>query len=78
MDHDQFHTTDIGLAAALVSCGNSIADVIFSDQKITHFVFDPSGQIKEDVERYWNDTLTVHARTMFEMLKAFEKPARNE
>lgn len=62
-------TTDLGLAAALVTNGYKLEELDKSDRKRVRFVFESSYEIDQAEIAYWNDTLVVSGRMMMESVK---------
>lgn len=61
---------DLGVAAALVTCGFEIADMnrdIISSR--TYFIFQETAALDETVNSYYADTLQVNARKFFDNTK---------
>lgn len=73
---EESHTADIrdlGLVAALVTCGFEIVFTHRDDKGRVHFVFEESISLDRTVEDYYADNLQVKARKFFDntkMLKA--------
>ena len=60
---------DLGLAAALVSCGFFMCDARKDETGRTHFVFIETAQLSRAVNDYWADMLNVKARKYFDDVK---------
>ena len=73
---EESHTVDIrdlGLVAALVTCGFEIVFTHRDDKGRVHFVFEETIDLDRTVEDYYADNLQVKARKFFDntkMLKA--------
>jgi hypothetical protein len=67
--NEQFITFDIGLAAALVTLGYTLFDVDKTNPKKSQFIFKRDEQIDKMVNKYWDNTLTLHARSLVDNLK---------
>jgi hypothetical protein len=64
---------DLGLVAALVTCGFEIVFTHRDDKDRVHFVFEETIALDRTVEDYYADSLQVKARKFFDntkMLKA--------
>lgn len=64
---------DLGLVAALVTCGFEIIFTHRDDKGRVHFVFEETVALDRTVEDYYADSLQVKARKFFDntkMLKA--------
>ena len=64
---------DLGLAAALVSCGHDIRGTSRDINGRFYFIFHDGSDLGRDTRAYWADTLQVKARKFFDntkMLKA--------
>ncbi len=60
---------DLGLAAALVSCGFVMSDTQRDQTGRTHFLFAETNELDHAVNDYWADTLDVKARKYFDDIK---------
>ncbi|RYX79154.1 hypothetical protein EON76_00300 [bacterium] len=60
---------DLGVAAALVTCGFEIEDMNRDANGRTHFVFQETAVLTEVVNGYYADTLQVKARKFFDNTK---------
>lgn len=60
---------DLGLAAALVSCGNEMCDTHRDVSGRAYFVFIQTEALNRDVNDYWADALKVKARKYFDDIK---------
>jgi hypothetical protein len=69
---------DLGLAAALVSCGNEVLDTYKVIDGPTYFVFIQSKQLEVATNAYWADTLKVNARRYFDNLKMLKSRIYSE
>lgn len=68
--HQQITTiTDLGLAAALVSCGYEIQQVSRDVDNRAYFIFNQSEQLGLATLEYWGNSLNVKARTYFDNTK---------
>lgn len=65
----QFITYDLGLASALVSLGYNLLDVDKSSYKKSKFVFKRDEHIEKMVNDYWDDILTLPARSLLDNQK---------
>ncbi len=66
---EKFITFDIGLASALVTLGYTLFDVDKTNPKKSQFIFKRDEQIDKMVKKYWDNTLTLHARSLVDNLK---------
>lgn len=60
---------DLGLAAALVSCGFEISQTCWDQSGRAYFIFTETDGIKRTVDDYWSDTLVVRARKLSDNIK---------
>ena len=67
--HDQFITYDIGLASVLVSLGYTLWDIDKSTPKKSQFIFKRDEHIDQMVDEYWDGSLSVPARGLFDNMK---------
>ena len=66
---EQFITYDLGLAASLVSLGYTLWDIEKTDPKKSQFIFKRDEQIDKMIGQYWDGTLSLDARTLFDNQK---------
>lgn len=66
---EQFITYDIGLASALVTLGYTLVDVDKTNPRKSQFIFHRDEQIDKIVNKYWDNTLTLPARSLIDNLK---------
>ena len=66
---EEFITYDIGLAAALVTLGYALWDIDKSNPKKSQFIFKRDEHIDKMVNQYWDDKLTLPARSLLDNLK---------
>lgn len=64
-----FITYDIGLAASLVTLGYKLIDVDKSNPRKSQFMFNRDEQTEKMVNKYWDDSLTLPARSFVDNLK---------
>lgn len=64
-----FITYDIGLAASLVTLGYSLLDVDKSNPRKSQFMFNRDEHTEKMVNNYWDDSLTLPARSLIDNLK---------
>jgi len=69
MDTSNYSVRDLGLAAALVSAGYTIANTEHEPSGRVYFVFTPSDLLTETINLYWSNQLTVLARTYNDNIK---------
>lgn len=60
---------DLGLGAALVSCGFELRATERDESGRTHFVFIKTDELEGAVSDYWSDTLRVNARKYSDNIK---------
>lgn len=60
---------DLGVAAALVTCGFEITDTRRDTNGRTYFIFQETAALDETVNGYYADTLQVKARKFFDNTK---------
>ena len=69
---EESHTTsirDLGLVAALVTCGFEIVFTHRNDKGRVYFVFEETVALAQTVEDYYADNLQVKARKFFDNTK---------
>lgn len=69
---EESHTTsirDLGVVAALVTCGFEIVFTHRDDKGRVHFVFEETVDLDRAVEAYYADNLQVKARKFFDNTK---------
>lgn len=62
-------THDLGLAAALVSCGFELRATNRDKNGRFYFAFRQTDELSQAINAYWADTLTVRARTLNDNIK---------
>lgn len=62
-------THDLGLAAALVSCGFKLRATNRDINGRFYFAFRQTSNLTEAIDEYWADTLNVRARTYNDNIK---------
>lgn len=67
--NEQFITYDIGLASALVTLGYTLWDVDKSNPKKSQFIFRRDEHIDKMINQYWDDKLTLPARSLLDNQK---------
>lgn len=60
---------DLGLAAALVSCGHEMRGTTRDVSGQAHFIFTQTDELDRAVNGYWADTLDVKARRYSDNIK---------
>lgn len=60
---------DLGLAAALVSCGIEMQTTERDADGRAHFVFLQTVELDHNIDDYWSDTLNVKARKLIDNTK---------
>ncbi|MGV8018291.1 MAG: DUF5659 domain-containing protein [Ignavibacteria bacterium] len=68
-DCDKFFTYDIGLAASLFTLGYTMLEVDNQSPKKSRFIFRRDEHIDNMIAQYWDNKLTLPARSLFENLK---------
>ena len=66
---EQFITYDLGLAAALASLGYTLWDIDRTDLKKAQFIFKRDEHIDKMIDSYWDSSLTLPARGLFDNQK---------
>jgi len=66
---DLFMTFDLGLAAALITSGCELTTIDKQNRSKAQFIFHRKATIERDIQRYWDDTLQLPVRSMFDNLK---------
>jgi len=66
---EQFLTYDIGLSATLLTLGYKLIDLEKSDVKKVQFIFLRDVGIDNAINNYWDGSLKIDARTLFDNLK---------
>ena len=64
-----YNTTDLGLAAALVSQGFNVIELDRSHPHKVRFLFTDDGSIEQIASQYWSDKLKVPAMAYFNAIK---------
>ena len=67
--NDTLTTTDLGLAAALVSEGFTISLLDRTHASKVGFIFKQEGNMEEMINDYWSDKLKVKAQSYFNSIK---------
>lgn len=62
---EEFATTDLGLACALVTLGYAIERLDRDNPSRVQFVFRSQDGLQEDADNYWNDQLEVNPQSYF-------------
>lgn len=66
---EQFITYDIGLASALFTLGYNLFDVDKTNPQKSKFIFKRDNQIDKMIQRYWDNKLTLPARSLLDNQK---------
>jgi hypothetical protein len=74
--HIQIH--DLGLAAALVSCGFRLRATDRDQNGRLNFMFGQTDELTKDIDAYWADTLVVKARTYSDNIKMLKSRIYSE
>ncbi len=69
MNSQQFETSDLGLATALVSSGNSLFSVDKSNPRRVIFIFNQTSELSDKVDQYWSGQLHVAANSYMDHVK---------
>lgn len=69
MSNTDYSTTDIGLAAALVTTGEKLLHITPGNAGRYLFVFQQHGELLEKESLYFNNSLMTNARAMFDNLR---------
>lgn len=75
---EKFSTSDLGCATALVSLGAELLNLNRRDPKRVLFVFKQNNRIDSWTRDYWNGSLKVGARAMFDNLKMLKTQIYNK
>lgn len=75
---EHYLTNDLGLAAALVSCGHTLEELDRSDHKKVQFIFCQTKELSSDANDYWSDKLSVSSRAFFNNLKMLKNRIYSE
>lgn len=68
-DCDKFFTYDIGLAASLFTLGYTMLEVDNQSPKKSKFIFRRDEHIDKMIFEYWDNTLSLPARSLLENQK---------
>jgi hypothetical protein len=66
---DQFITYDIGLASSLFTLGYNLCDVDKTNPQKSKFIFKRDKQIDIMIQKYWDNKLTLPARSLLDNQK---------
>jgi Domain of unknown function (DUF5659) len=66
---NEYATSDLGLAAALVASGHMLVSVNKDNPRRAIFIFKETGDLYSLADNYFNNSLTVYAQGYFESLK---------
>jgi len=69
MEQPTVSIRDLGLAAALVSCGFEMRETNRDTSGRANFIFIQTNELDHAVNDYWADTLEVKARKYFDNIK---------
>jgi hypothetical protein len=72
-----FENHDLGLSAALLSCGFELTQIDKSNIRKVVFVFRRSNGIEDAVNQYFSNKLEVLARNFFDNIKALKNSIYN-
>lgn len=77
-DTSLYSTSDMGCAAALMSCQHKLTHLDRSNPRKVLFIFLKKERIEEIANAYFSDTLTVKARRYFDSIKALKSRLYSE
>ncbi|MDP3997657.1 MAG: DUF5659 domain-containing protein [bacterium] len=63
---------DLGLTAALTTRGFLLLDIQPVDARRFAFIFSASEELEQEIQKYWNNTLTVPAQRYFDQIKVIK------
>jgi len=66
---NNFYTSDLGLASAMVSVGIPLISLDKSNPKRVEFVFEETKELQEAINSYWSSDLLVSPLTYFNAMK---------
>ena len=69
MNNNYYHTSDLGLAAALLTYGIELVGIDKADPRRVVFAFIEKGDLGDIVEGYWNGSLCLGVLRYFENRK---------
>ena len=69
IETNKYSTASLDLATALVCRQHQLVRLNFLVPKRATFVFDDSEKLRADVEAFYNDQLTISAKTYFNNLR---------
>lgn len=75
---DEYKTSDLALATALVSAGYKLEAIDRSDGHKALFIFENTIGVKKHVGYFWDDLMKVNPRAYFANLKALKSRLYNE
>ena len=78
MSNTTIKIRDLGLAAALVSCGFKMRDTEHSSSGQAHFIFMQTSELDHAVNDYWADTLNIMARKYSDNIKMLKSRIYSE
>lgn len=61
--NNEFRTSDLGLASALVACGYNFRELNRLTRKKLEFVFERTEGLDEAIQKYWSRNLPIDAQT---------------
>lgn len=77
-ENDFFYSTDLGLAASLVSHGFFLNHLDKSNPQKVEFCFERVSQLDQAIQLYWANQLTVPALAYFNALKMLKNRIYSE
>jgi hypothetical protein len=75
---EQVRLRDLGLSAALVSCGFGMPEIERDVGGQAYFIFIKTDELERTIGDYWADTLSVKARTYSDNLKTLKSRIYSE
>lgn len=78
IDKTLIRISDLGLAAALISCGFTMQETIRDHNGRAYFVFIQTIELDRAVNDYWADALDIKARKYFDDIKMLKSRIYSE
>lgn len=78
IESSNMRTHDLGLAAALVSCGFELRTTNRDISGRFYFAFKQTEELMSAIDAYWSDTLNVRARTYNDNIKMLKSRIYSE
>lgn len=67
-----FKTSNLNLAAALLSLKHDLLDISFKETGRAIFIFTDSEQLQEDIDAFWKERLSIEPLNYFQQLKSLK------